>query len=219
MHGGIGFTWEHDAHLHLRRATVLQALFGGQQPARDVYEFSAGGVTRANSLDLPPEAEELRARVRADIAEIAGVGESALREKLIDTGYVMPHWPRPWGRAADSVEQLVIEEEMATAGVKRPDYSITGWVILTLIQQGTQDQIDRFVRPALLGDEVWCQLFSEPGAGSDAAAVSTRATRVDGGWRINGQKVWTSGAHLCRRGLATVRTDPEAPSTRASPRC
>ncbi|MFC9981150.1 acyl-CoA dehydrogenase [Gordonia sp. NPDC127522] len=211
VHGGIGFTWEHDAHLHLRRATVLQALFGGQQPARDVYEFSAGGVTRANSLDLPPEAEELRARVRADIAEIAGVGESALREKLIDTGYVMPHWPRPWGRAADSVEQLVIEEEMAAAGVKRPDYSITGWVILTLIQQGTQDQIDRFVRPALLGDEVWCQLFSEPGAGSDAAAVSTRATRVDGGWRINGQKVWTSGAHLCRRGLATVRTDPEAP--------
>ena len=211
VHGGIGFTWEHDAHLHLRRATVLQALFGGQQPARDVYEFSAGGVTRANSLDLPPEAEELRARVRADIAEIADVGESALREKLIDTGYVMPHWPRPWGRAADSVEQLVIEEEMATAGVKRPDYSITGWVILTLIQEGTQDQIDRFVRPALLGDEVWCQLFSEPGAGSDAAAVSTRATRVDGGWRINGQKVWTSGAHLCRRGLATVRTDPEAP--------
>ncbi len=219
VHGGIGFTWEHDAHLHLRRATVLQALFGGQQPARDVYEFSAGGVTRANSLDLPPEAEELRARVRADIAEIAGVGESALREKLIDTGYVMPHWPRPWGRAADSVEQLVIEEEMAAAGVKRPDYSITGWVILTLIQQGTQDQIDRFVRPALLGDEVWCQLFSEPGAGSDAAAVSTRATRVDGGWRINGQKVWTSGAHLCRRGLATVRTDRKPPSTRASPRC
>lgn len=212
VHGGIGFTWEHDAHLHLRRAAVLQAFFGGQRPARDVYEYSAAGITRANSLDLPPEAEELRARVRADIADLAGLDDPvALRERLIDTGYVMPHWPRPWGRAADSVEQLVIEEEMAAAGVKRPDYSITGWVILTLIQQGTQDQIDRFVRPALLGGEVWCQLFSEPGAGSDAAAVSTRATRVDGGWRINGQKVWTSGAHLCRRGLATVRTDPDAP--------
>ncbi|OUC80370.1 acyl-CoA dehydrogenase [Gordonia lacunae] len=212
VHGGIGFTWEHDAHLHLRRAAVLQAFFGGQRPARDVYEYSAAGITRANSLDLPPEAEELRARVRADIADLAGLDDPvALRERLIDTGYVMPHWTRPWGRAADSVEQLVIEEEMAAAGVKRPDYSITGWVILTLIQQGTQDQIDRFVRPALLGDEVWCQLFSEPGAGSDAAAVSTRATRVDGGWRINGQKVWTSGAHLCRRGLATVRTDPDAP--------
>lgn len=212
VHGGIGFTWEHDAHLHLRRAAVLQAFFGGQRPARDVYEYSAAGITRANSLDLPPEAEELRARVRADIADLAGLDDPvALRERLIDTGYVMPHWPRPWGLAADSVEQLVMEEEMAAAGVKRPDYSITGWVILTLIQQGTQDQIDRFVRPALLGDEVWCQLFSEPGAGSDAAAVSTRATRVDGGWRINGQKVWTSGAHLCRRGLATVRTDPDAP--------
>ncbi|UPW08632.1 acyl-CoA dehydrogenase [Gordonia terrae] len=212
VHGGIGFTWEHDAHLHLRRATVVEALFGGQRPARDVYEYSASGIVRANSLDLPPEAEELRTRVRADIAEIAALDDpAAQRERLIDTGYVMPHWPTPWGRAADSVEQLVIEEEMAAAGVQRPDYSITGWVILTLIQQGTQDQIDRFVRPALLGDEVWCQLFSEPGAGSDAAAVSTRATRVDGGWRISGQKVWTSGAHLCRRGLATVRTDPEAP--------
>ncbi|WP_238418780.1 acyl-CoA dehydrogenase [Gordonia sp. 'Campus'] len=212
VHGGIGFTWEHDAHLHLRRATVLQAFFGGQQPARDVFERSAAGIVRANSLDLPPEAEELRTRVRADIAEIAAADDpGAQREKLIETGYVMPHWPTPWGRAADSVEQLVIEEEMAAAGVKRPDYSITGWVILTLIQHGTQDQIDRFVRAALLGDEVWCQLFSEPGAGSDAAAVKTRAVRVDGGWMINGQKVWTSGAHLCKRGLATVRTDPEAP--------
>ncbi|ATD72290.1 MULTISPECIES: acyl-CoA dehydrogenase [Gordonia] len=212
VHGGIGFTWEHDAHLHLRRATVLKGLFGGQEPARDVFTFAASGIARANSLDLPPEAEELRVRVRADIADIAAAeGEAAQREKLIETGYVMPHWPKPWGRAADAVEQLVIEEELAAAGVKRPEYSITGWVILTLIQHGTQDQIDRFVKPALLGDEIWCQLFSEPDAGSDAAAVKTRATRVDGGWRINGQKVWTSGAHLCKRGLATVRTDPEAP--------
>lgn len=96
------------------------------------------------------------------------------------------------------------------AGVKRPDYSITGWVVLTLIQHGTESQIDRFVEKALLQEEVWCQLFSEPGAGSDAAAISTRATRVEGGWRVNGQKVWTSGAHYSSRGLATVRTDPNA---------
>ncbi|PXW33927.1 UNVERIFIED_CONTAM: alkylation response protein AidB-like acyl-CoA dehydrogenase [Williamsia faeni] len=211
VHGGIGFTWEHDAHLHLRRASVLQGLFGGHEPARDVFDLTAAGVVRPNNLDLPPEAEELRARVRADIAEIATVEGDAQRERLIETGYVMPHWPLPWGRGADAVEQLVIEQEMASAGVKRPEYSITGWVILTLIQHGTQDQIDRFVRSALTGHEVWCQLFSEPDAGSDAAAVKTRATRVDGGWIINGQKVWTSGAHLCRRGLATVRTDPQAP--------
>ena len=64
---------------------------------------------------------------------------------------------------------------------------------------------------ALRKDEIWCQLFSEPSAGSDAAAVKTKATRVDGGWLINGQKVWTSGAHYCKRGLATVRTDFDAP--------
>ncbi|OBI48329.1 acyl-CoA dehydrogenase [Mycobacterium kyorinense] len=211
VHGGIGFTWEHDAHLHLRRALTTRALFGGDAPAQDVFDRTAAGVTRANSLDLPDEAEELRGQIRADAAEIAALSPEAQRDKLIATGYVMPHWPKPWGRAADAVEQLVIEEEFTAAAIKRPDYSITGWVILTLIQHGTPSQIERFVEKALRQDEVWCQLFSEPDAGSDAAAVKTRATRVDGGWKINGQKVWTSGAHYCRRGLATVRTDPEAP--------
>ncbi len=211
VHGGIGFTWEHDAHLHLRRALVLGALFGGDAPARDVFDRTAAGATRENSLDLPPEAEELRTRIRADAAEIAALDKEAQRDRLIETGYVMPHWPKPWGRAADAVEQLVIEEEFRAAGVKRPDYGITGWVILTLIQHGTPWQIERFVEKALRKDEIWCQLFSEPDAGSDAASIKTRATRVDGGWKINGQKVWTSGAHYCARGLATVRTDPDAP--------
>ncbi|HXY67437.1 MAG TPA: acyl-CoA dehydrogenase [Mycobacterium sp.] len=211
VHGGIGFTWEHDAHLHLRRALVTTALFGGDAPARDVFERTAAGVARENSLDLPPEAEELRTRIHADAAEIAALDKQAQRDKLIETGYVMPHWPKPWGRAADAVEQLVIEEEFRAAGIKRPDYGITSWVILTLIQHGTPWQIERFVEKALRKDEIWCQLFSEPDAGSDAASIKTRATRVDGGWKINGQKVWTSGAHYCARGLATVRTDPEAP--------
>ncbi|OBG61286.1 MULTISPECIES: acyl-CoA dehydrogenase [unclassified Mycobacterium] len=211
VHGGIGFTWEHDAHLHLRRALVVAALFGGDAPARDVFERTAAGAKRENSLDLPAEAEELRTRIHADAAEIAALDKAAQRDKLIETGYVMPHWPKPWGRAADAVEQLVIEEEFRAAGIKRPDYSITGWVILTLIQHGTDWQIERFVEKALRQEEIWCQLFSEPEAGSDAASVKTRATRVDGGWKINGQKVWTSGAQYCARGLATVRTDPDAP--------
>ena len=211
VHGGIGFTWEHDAHLHLRRALVVAALLGGDAPARDVFDRTASGAVRENSLDLPAEAEELRTRIRADAAEIATLDKRAQRDKLIETGYVMPHWPKPWGLAADAVEQLVIEEEFRAAGIKRPDYSITGWVILTLIQHGTPWQIERFVEKALCQDEVWCQLFSEPEAGSDAASVKTRATRVDGGWKINGQKVWTSGAQYCSRGLATVRTDPDAP--------
>lgn len=211
VHGGIGFTWEHDAHLHLRRALVSSALFGGDAPAGEVFDRTAAGAVRENSLDLPPEAEELRKRIHADAAEIAALDKKAQRDKLIETGYVMPHWPKPWGRAADAVEQLVIEEEFRAAGIKRPDYSITGWVILTLIQHGTPWQIERFVEKALRQDEIWCQLFSEPEAGSDAASVKTRATRVDGGWKINGQKVWTSGAQYCARGLATVRTDPDAP--------
>ncbi|MGA7052974.1 MAG: acyl-CoA dehydrogenase, partial [Mycobacterium sp.] len=211
VHGGIGFTWEHDAHLHLRRALVVAALFGGDEPVRDVFERTAAGATRENSLDLPPEAEELRTLIHADAAEIAALDKNAQRDKLIETGYVMPHWPKPWGRAADAVEQLVIEEEFRAAAIKRPDYSITGWVILTLIQHGTPWQIERFVEKALRQDEIWCQLFSEPEAGSDAASVRTRATRVDGGWKINGQKVWTSGAQYCARGLATVRTDPDVP--------
>ena len=211
VHGGIGFTWEHDAHLHLRRALVIAALLGGDAPAREVFDRTATGAVRENSLDLPDEAEELRTRIRADAAEIAALDKAAQRDKLIATGYVMPHWPKPWGRAADAVEQLVIEEEFRAAGIKRPNYSITGWVILTLIQHGTPWQIERFVEKALRQDEIWCQLFSEPEAGSDAASVKTRATRVDGGWKINGQKVWTSGAQYCSRGLATVRTDPDAP--------
>ncbi|BBX72715.1 acyl-CoA dehydrogenase [Mycobacterium shinjukuense] len=211
VHGGIGFTWEHDAHLHLRRALVSAALLGGDAPADDVFELTAAGVTRENSLDLPAEAEELRTQIRADAAEIAHLDPKAQLDKLIETGYVMPHWPKPWGRAANAVEQLVIDEEFREAGVKRPDYSITGWVILTLIQHGTPWQVERFVAKALRQEEIWCQLFSEPEAGSDAASVKTRATRVDGGWKINGQKVWTSGAQYCARGLATVRTDPDAP--------
>src|SRR5207237_7372418 len=116
---------------------------------------------------------------------------------LIESGYAIPHWPRPWGRDAAALEQLVIEQEFGSAGIKRPGYGITGWIILTLIQHASPDQVARWVRPALSQDVIWCQLFSEPAAGSDAAGITTRATRVtgDGGWRINGQKGWTSGRH------------------------
>jgi len=211
VHGGIGFTWEHDAHLHLRRALTVQAVLGGDESATDVFDLTAKGIARANSLDLPTGSDELRTEIRAEAQRIAGLDEKAQLDELIATGYLMPHWPKPWGLAAGAVEQLLCEEEFAAADVTKPDYGITGWVILTLIQHGTPSQIERFVEKALRQDEIWCQLFSEPSAGSDAAAVKTRATRVDGGWTITGQKVWTSGAHYCQRGLATVRTDFDGP--------
>ncbi|MFZ0250979.1 MAG: acyl-CoA dehydrogenase [Acidimicrobiales bacterium] len=211
VHGGIGITWEHDAHLYLRRATALEAFVDGEAAAREVTDLVRAGTARTRTIDLPPEAEPMRDEVREFAQRMQGLDAAAQRDAMIETGYVMPHWPKPWGRDAGAVEQLVIEQEFAAAGVRRPQYSITGWVILTLIQNATEDQVERWVLPALRQDVIWCQLFSEPEAGSDAAGVKTRGTRVDGGWLVNGQKVWTSGAHYASFGLATIRTDPEAP--------
>src|SRR6202034_4268668 len=87
VHGGIGFPWEHDAHLHLRRALVTTALFGGDAPAGDVFDRTAAGVARENSLDLPPEAEEMRSRIHADVAELAALDKQARRDKPIATRY------------------------------------------------------------------------------------------------------------------------------------
>jgi alkylation response protein AidB-like acyl-CoA dehydrogenase len=210
VHGGIGFTWEHDAHLYLRRAAAIEALIDTEAAAKEVTDLVRQGVRRAGAIDLPPEAEEIRAEIRPEVERLRDLDDTARKQALIESGFAVPHWPRPWGRDAGAIEQLVIEQEFAAAGLKRPGYGITGWVILTLIQHATPEQVDRWVRPALNQEVIWCQLFSEPGAGSDAAGIRTRATRTDDGWLINGQKVWTSGAHVARYGFATVRTNPDA---------
>ena len=211
VHGGIGFTWEHDAHLYLRRATAIKALLDAEAAAVAVTDCVRRGIRREKAIDLPPEAEPIRAGVREFIGGIRDLDDTGRRTAMIEAGYVVPNWPKPWGRDAGAVEQLVIEQEFGAAGIKRPSYGITSWVILTLIQYATGEQVRRWVIPALNQEVIWCQLFSEPGAGSDAAGIRTRATRADGGWIINGQKVWTSGAHYSRFGLATVRTNPDAP--------
>jgi len=209
VHGGIGYTWEHDAHLYLRRAASLAAVFAADGAApREVTQRTAKGERPRVAVELPPEAEQYRAEARAFRDRYDALPAAERRGALIESGYAMPHWPAPWGRGADVVEQLVIEEELT--GVESPNLGIGTWVVLTLIQQGTPDQRERWVRPSLEGTLRWCQLFSEPNAGSDAAAIQTRAVRTDGGWVVNGQKVWTSGAHECNWGLATVRTDPSA---------
>jgi 3-oxochol-4-en-24-oyl-CoA dehydrogenase len=210
VHGGIGFTWEHDAHLYLRRAMAIKAIVDAEAAALQVTDSVRQGVRREKAIDLPPEAEPIRAVVGEFIDGIRDLDEAGRRTAMIESGYVMPNWPRPWGRDAGALEQLVVEQEFGTAGIKRPSYGITSWVILTLIQYATQEQVHRWVIPALNQEVIWCQLFSEPGAGSDAAGIRTKATRTDGGWIVNGQKVWTSGAHYSRFGLATVRTNPDA---------
>jgi 3-oxochol-4-en-24-oyl-CoA dehydrogenase len=211
VHGGIGFTWEHDAHLYLRRATAIAAVLDTEQAAIEVTDLVRRGVRRAAAIDLPPEAEPIRDAIGPDVARLRDLAGDARKQALIESGYAMPHWPRPWGRDASAVEQLVIEQEFAAAGIKRPSLGITSWIILTLIQHASPEQVARWVPLALSQDVIWCQLFSEPGAGSDAAGIRTRATRAEGGWLINGQKVWTSGAHVSDFGLATVRTNPDAP--------
>jgi alkylation response protein AidB-like acyl-CoA dehydrogenase len=223
LHGGIGFTWEHDAHLYLRRARTLAAIMAdGAEPLFDVVDGQRSGQAHGASFTLPDEAEEYRNAARDAVTTWKSLPTENQRDFLVDSGYLVPHWPRPWGRGAGVLEQLVIEEEFgvpagrseATGGekrVERADMGITGWVTLTIAQAGNDDQRERWVEPVLRGHVMWCQLFSEPGAGSDAAAVRTAAKKVDGGWRVTGQKVWTSLAHMCQWGLATVRTDPDAP--------
>jgi alkylation response protein AidB-like acyl-CoA dehydrogenase len=211
VHGGIAMTWEHDAHLFMRRAATLRPLLDAKGAAEALVALSRSGVERELEVRLPPASVAVREDVRRFAESIQGAAPEEQRRRLVETGYVVPHWPAPYGRDAGAVEQLVVEQELRLAGIKRPNYGINAWVVLTLIQHATDDQIARWVPPVLDQRSSWCQLFSEPDAGSDAAAVRTRATRVDGGWTVRGQKIWTSLADRSDLGLATVRTDPDAP--------
>jgi alkylation response protein AidB-like acyl-CoA dehydrogenase len=209
VHGGIGFTWEHDAHLYLRRAQSLRGVFGGDAAAVEVAEHAVAGIRRLPALDLPAEAETHRARVGAFRERYDQAPEAERPKVFVRSGYAYPHWPAPYGRGAGPIEQLVVEQELK--GVRKPELGIGSWILPTLLRHGSEEQLERWMWPSLEGELTWCQLFSEPGAGSDAAAISTRAKRAEGGWVVTGQKVWTSAAETCNRGLATVRTDPEAP--------
>jgi alkylation response protein AidB-like acyl-CoA dehydrogenase len=129
---------------------------------------------------------------------------------LAEAGLVAPHWPAPWGRGADVATQLAIDEELASAGVGRPVNPIgIGWAGPTLLVAGTEEQCRRWLPGLLAGEEMWCQLFSEPDAGSDLASLTTRAVRDGDQWVITGRKVWTSYAHLARYGILLARTSHE----------
>lgn len=211
--GGIGFTWEHDAHIHLRRSIVARQLLGAGDGHRlRAVRLAAGGARRELRLQLPARAEDHRAKARAAIEDAHGLDPAAARRILAPTGYAAPHLPPPYGLGAGPVEQLVVQQEMAAAGVKVADLGIATWVVPSLLAHGTPAQQDAYVPATLRGDLSWCQLFSEPGAGSDLASLCTRAERtVDGSWRVNGQKVWTSSAHTADHGILLARTDPTAP--------
>jgi alkylation response protein AidB-like acyl-CoA dehydrogenase len=170
---------------------------------------------RGNSLarvDLPPEADELRGEIRRwlELNAPAGQWPRDFVHRLAAEGYVAPHWPRPWGRDAGPLEQLAIDAELRAAHAPRPFNPIgIGWAGPTLLVAGTPDQQQRWIPGILDGSEIWCQLFSEPGAGSDLASLSTRAALDGDEWVVHGQKVWTTFAHLARWGILLARTDPE----------
>jgi 3-oxochol-4-en-24-oyl-CoA dehydrogenase len=210
--GGIGFTWEHDAHLYLRRALALRQLIGGSGTwRRRAAELTLRGSRRGLHIDLGTHATDDRAAARATAERIAALPTDAQRRELADAGLLAPHWPKPYGLGATAAQQLIVDQELARAGVARPDLVIAGWAVPTILQYGSQPQIEKFVRATLRGQITWCQLFSEPGAGSDLAALRTRAERADGGWRLTGQKVWTSVARDADWAICLARTDAAAP--------
>jgi alkylation response protein AidB-like acyl-CoA dehydrogenase len=211
VHGGIGCTYEHDAHLWFRRATALTATFGTIDAHHaTAADLAASGVVRGAEVDLGAEGDAFRAQVRAFVERYASLDAADRPDALANSGYLFPHWPEPWGRGAGPVEQLVVEQELR-GRVRQPNMGLASWNLPTIIAYGTPEQQEKWVGNTLRGELMWCQLFSEPDAGSDLASLTTRAEKVPGGWKLNGQKVWTSIAHLANAGLCVARTNPHAP--------
>ncbi len=224
LHGAIGFTWEHDLHLYWRRAMTLAGLAGpGEIWERRLGEVAMGGP-RNFTVPLPETDPTFRDWVSGILDQAAAldnptpstlgdmdmVAIGPRRTLLADHGLVSPPMPKPYGIEAGPLEQLILQDEFDKHGIAQPSMGIGQWVVPIVLQRGTPEQLARLAAPALRGEEIWCQLFSEPEAGSDVASLSLRATRADGGWRLNGQKIWTTLAHRSHWGLLLARTDPEA---------
>ena len=159
-------------------------------------------------FELPPDDDPRRLEVRAWLAE----HPRPSGRELADAGYVAPHWPEPFGLDADPMHQLIIDDELRAAKIARPINPIgIGWAGPTLLHAGSEEQKQRFLPRLLSGEDFWCQLFSEPEAGSDLANLGTRAERDGDVYVVNGQKIWTTMAHVARFGILIARTNPDAP--------
>lgn len=181
----------------------MAALTGGRRAGR------VAGLSV--DFDLPPDDDPRRLEVRAWME----AHPEPTAQDLVDAGYVVPHWAEPWGLAADPMHQLIIDDEFRRAGVSMPANPIgIGWAGPTILTAGTDAQRDRYLPKLLTAEEIWCQLFSEPDAGSDLANLSTRAVRDGDEYVVNGSKIWSSGAHYSAFGILIARTDPDAPKHR-----
>jgi alkylation response protein AidB-like acyl-CoA dehydrogenase len=211
LFGGIGYTWEHDVHLYWRRAISLASLLGPAAAWEERLGELGAATTRTRDLRLGQEPAGLRARVAGQLAAVKAAPAGERRRLLADAGLVSPHLPRPYGLAADAATQVIIGQEFERAGMPQPSTLIGEWALPTILAHGTDEQRERFALPTLRGDIIWCQLFSEPGAGSDLAALKTKAERRNGSWFLTGQKVWTSSAQDAHWAICLARTDPRAP--------
>lgn len=159
-------------------------------------------------FDFPADDDPRRLKVRAWINE----NPSPTGKTLAEAGYVVPHWPAPYGLEADPMEQIIIAEELAAARISRPANDIgIGWAAPTILLAGTEEQKSRYLPKIFSGEETWCQMFSEPDAGSDLASLATRAVRDGDEYIVNGSKIWTSGGHNSQYGILIARTNPDAP--------
>jgi alkylation response protein AidB-like acyl-CoA dehydrogenase len=162
-------------------------------------------------FDMPADDDPRRLVVRKWLAEHPNPSNADLHAG----GYIVPHWPEPYGLDADPMQQLIIDEELKAAGVSRTAVATNaigvGWAAPTIFLAGSDWQKERFLEPIFRGEEVWCQLFSEPDSGSDLASLGTRAVRDGDEYVINGSKIWSSGAHHSQFGILIARTDPDVP--------
>ncbi len=159
-------------------------------------------------FDMPPDDDPRRVEVRAWIE----AHPNPTDKQLAEAGWVTPHWPAPWGLGADAMHQLIIAEELRAAEISMPRNLIgIGWAAPVIHLAGTDEQRTRFLPKIFSGEEIWCQLFSEPDSGSDLASLSTRAVRDGDEYVITGSKIWSSGAHGSDWGILLARTDPNVP--------
>lgn len=159
---------------------------------------------------LPADDDPRRLDVRAWLGE----NPSRSYRELAERGYAVPHWPKPWGLEAGAELQLIIDDEIARAGIRAPHHVNPVPINncgQSLLKFGTEAQRARFLPPALACEEIWCMLFSEPSAGSDVGALRTSARRDGDHYVVRGRKMWTSLADKAQIGVLVARTNPDVP--------
>jgi alkylation response protein AidB-like acyl-CoA dehydrogenase len=176
-------------------------------PEQAAYREKVRAWLEEHASEAPPPRRDSDAD-----SEEAINAHRAWQRKLAEAGFVAVTWPKEHGgQGLGPLEQVVISQEISRAGVPGIFDAIgVGMLGPTIIAHGTEEQKEKYLAPMLHGDEVWCQLFSEPAAGSDLAGIQTRAVQDNGGWKLNGQKVWTTNAQVASYGLLLARTNPDA---------